>query len=222
MKSPPADCTPHAAFILEDCRGGPLSTAWLCLPGLLLTASNTSSSTVNHLCAFTWTQASCAGILSVTLWDKKKRDINKDTRRYVWKCKHIWLVPACQFFCQLCRKWFGTRIRLTGQFCYSKNRVNSTSFLRTGVLGRNCCSWKHTDSGIFSLKLAWHKWQAAMYSKLVAASHHPAETLWFSSSICVTGKESCCLDLRLVDVDGTNNRGTSSEQGLRGAICDVT
>lgn len=58
----------------------------------------------------------------------------------------------------------------------------------------------NTDSGIFSLKLTWHKWQTTTYSKLVAASRHPPETLWFSS-IYMAGKESCCLDLRLVGVD---------------------
>lgn len=31
----------------------------------------------------------------------EKRDVKRDTSRYVWKCKHIWLVPARQFVCQL-------------------------------------------------------------------------------------------------------------------------
>lgn len=69
----------------------------------------------------------------------------------------------------------------------------------------------HAHSGIFSLNLAWQKCQTAAYSNLVAANHHPAERLWFSSSICAAVKEPCCLDLRLVDDRGRKARNVQSQ-----------
>lgn len=62
MKSLSADCTPHMAFILEDCRGSTLHSLALSPRVVINYAKHQSLSC---------TGAFCAGILTVTVQDKK-------------------------------------------------------------------------------------------------------------------------------------------------------